>query len=90
MTRRELLVAVPAALAVFSSRPALAMIFDREQVRCATCHYWTGARKVYAQARVDTGYDERGRCNNMDSPYRNLYVGALHFCPAYLRWDQLD
>lgn len=91
MTRRQIL----AALAVLSSaglaaRPARAMSFDREQVRCATCNYWVGTRKAYAQQRVETEAAGRGRCSNVDSLYLNLWVGPLHFCPQYMTWEQLS
>lgn len=65
------------------------MSFDKEQRRCATCHYWTGARKVYSQERVTAEVNERARCTNPDSDYRNLFVNALHVCNQYQRWDQL-
>jgi hypothetical protein len=96
MTRRALLAALAAtvpgmaALQALDERAALAMIISEDQVRCATCHYWNGVRKAPSQHQVDASYDGTGRCDNMDSPYHNLSVGTLHFCPAYRRWDKLD
>jgi hypothetical protein len=96
MTRRALLAALAAAmpgmaaLLALDERAAQAMIISGDQVRCATCYYWDGTRKARGQSQVDASYDGTGRCANMDSPYHNLSVGALHFCPAYLRWDKLD
>jgi len=91
MTRRNLL-AVLAGLATvgLTARPAPAMSFDRDQIRCATCNYWEGTRKAHAETRVDVEVFERGRCGNMDSPYRNLWVGILNSCPQYIIWDRLS
>ena len=92
MTRRALLARLSAGLGLLGLLPALAraMIFDAEMIRCATCQYWSGTRKSYANRRVEADYDTRGRCTNPESPYRNLFVNPSHACPAYLRWDQLD
>lgn len=93
VTRRGLLVllaGLPAALAGLRPGMALAMSFGKEQVRCATCHYWSGTRKEHSQERVVCEYNERGRCANPQSDYNNLWVGALNACNRYKRWDQLN
>lgn len=93
MKRRDFLafcLTCASAGALFPARPARAMSFDKEQRCCATCHYWTGARKAFSQERVTAEVNERARCTNPDSDYRNLFVNTLHVCDKYQRWDQLN
>lgn len=93
MKRRDFLafcLACASGCALLPARPACAMSFDKEQRHCATCHFWTGSRKVYSQERVAAEVNERARCTNPDSDYRNLWVNALHVCNGYSRWEQLN
>ncbi|MFP5222671.1 MAG: hypothetical protein ACLGSA_10320 [Acidobacteriota bacterium] len=93
MKRRDFLafcLACASGTTFLTARPAQAMSFDKEQRRCATCHYWTGTRKAYSQERVTAEASERARCTNPDSDYRNLFVNTLHVCDKYWRWDQLN
>jgi predicted membrane protein len=93
MKRRAFLAACLAcacAGSLLAAHRAEAMSFDKEQRHCATCHYWTGNRKVYSQERVTVDVSERARCTNSRSDYRNLWVGTLHVCDKYSRWDQLN
>jgi len=93
MKRRDFLafcLAGACAGTIVPARTARAMSFDKERRCCATCHYWVGTRKAFSQERVTAEVNERARCTNPDSDYRNLFVNTLHVCDKYWRWDQLN
>lgn len=91
ISRRALLACLCAvAGAALGARPARAMTLDKTQAKCATCHFWIAPRKAQSGERVVVEVAERGRCNSVDSLYRNLWVGPLHACPQYLLWEELD
>ena len=89
MTRRALLAALGFGLACLRPGLARAATFDKNQVRCATCHYWGGVRQAFAEYRVSVRLGVRGRCGNTESVYRNLYTGPFDSCDRYALWDLL-